>query len=151
MTKFQSSIGSISPFNFDGQPPGVLITCLCFTYLLLYLDCKYIKIDNKLTDMKGLCKKVQRKMRPLESTMPYMSLERKKLLMNSFFSALFNYCILIWMLHSRNSNTFPSTCLKWQSSFEELLSKDGTVTIDHWNKKWMISRNYWKHFYTKNK
>ena len=64
-----------------------------------------VKIDNKLNfDTHGLCKKANNKLRVLARTTPCMSLEKKKLLMNSFFNAQFNYCPLIWMLHSRSNN-----------------------------------------------
>ena len=62
-----------------------------------------VKIDNRLnfdTHVKGLCKKANNKFIALARVAPYMSLETKKLLMNSFFNAQFNYCPLIWMLHS---------------------------------------------------
>ena len=63
-----------------------------------------IKIDNKLsfdTHVKGLCTKANNKLRALTRATPYMSLEKKKLLMNSFFNARFNYCPLILMLQSK--------------------------------------------------
>ena len=56
------------------------------------------KIDNKLnfdTHVKGLCMKANNKLRALARATPYMSLKKKKLLMNSFFNAQFNYCPLI--------------------------------------------------------
>ena len=62
-----------------------------------------VKIDKKLnfdTHVKDLCKKANNKLRALARVAPYMSLETKKFLMNSFFNAQFNYCPLIWMLHS---------------------------------------------------
>ena len=71
-----------------------------------------------------------------------MSLEKKKLLMNSFFNAQFNYCPLIWMLHSRSNNNkikhLHERCLRIiyndkQSSYEKLLIKDGMVSIHHRN------------------
>ena len=67
-----------------------------------------IKIDNKLnfdTHAKDLYKTANNKLRALKRATPYMSLGKKKLLMNSFFNAQFNYCALIWMLHSRSNNT----------------------------------------------
>ena len=102
-----------------------------------------IKIDSKLnvdTHVKGLCKKANNKLRALARATPYMSLEKKKLLMNSFFNAQFNYCPLIWMLHSRSNNNkithLHERCLQIiyndkQSSYEELKIKDGTVSIQH--------------------
>ena len=102
-----------------------------------------VKIYNKLnfdTHVKGLCKKANNKLRALARATPYMPLKKKKLLMNSFFNAQFNYCPLIWMLHSRNNNNkikhLHETCLRLiyndkQSSYKELLIKDGTVSIHH--------------------
>ena len=66
-----------------------------------------VKIDNKLnfdTHVKGFCKNANNKLRALARATPYMSLEKKKLLMNSFISDQFNYCLLIWMLHNRSNN-----------------------------------------------
>ena len=102
-----------------------------------------VKIDNKLnfdTHVKGLCKKANNILRVLARAPPHMSLEKKKLVMNSFFNAQFNYCPLIWMLHSRSNNNkikhLHERCLRLiyndkQSSYEELLIKDGTVSIHH--------------------
>ena len=60
--------------------------------------------------------------------------------MNAFFNAQFNYCPLIWMLYSRqNNNKFKhlhERCLRLihidkLSSYEEVLEKDGSVSIHH--------------------
>ena len=63
---------------------------------------------------------------------------QKKNLMNAFFNAQFNYCPLIWMLHSRQNNNkikliyerclrlFHNNKLYW---YEEL----GSVSIHHKN------------------
>ena len=62
-----------------------------------------VKIDNKLnfdTHVKGLCNKANNKIRALARATPYMSLENEKLPITSFFNAQFNYCPLIWILHS---------------------------------------------------
>ena len=66
-----------------------------------------VRIDYKLTFdnyVANLCKKVNNKLRALARATPYMPIERRKLLMNSFFNAQFNYCPLIWMLQSRCNN-----------------------------------------------
>ena len=61
---------------------------------------------------------------------------------NVFFNAQFNYCPLIWMLHSRkNKNKIKhlhERCLRLihndkLSSYEELLEKDWSVSIHHKN------------------
>ena len=62
--------------------------------------------------------------------------------MNSFLNAQFNYCPLIWMLHSRSNNNeikqLHERCLRIiyndkQSSYGELLIKDGTISKHHRN------------------
>ena len=104
-----------------------------------------IKIDNKLTfdeHISGLCKKAANKLRALARITLYMSLPKKKLLLNSFFNTQFNYCPLVWMLHSRSNNNkikhLHERCLRIvyqdkQSSYENLLAKDGTVSMHHRN------------------
>ena len=58
--------------------------------------------------------------------------------MNSFFSSQFNYCPLVWMCHSRlinnKINRLHERCLRIvysdkKSSFEDLLTKDGSVSV----------------------
>ena len=104
-----------------------------------------LKIDDKLsfdTHIKGLCKKANNKLRALARATPYMPLKKKKLLMNSFFNAQFNYCPLIWMLHSRSNNNkikhLHERCLRLiyndkRSSYDELLINNGAVSIHHRN------------------
>ena len=62
--------------------------------------------------------------------------------MNCFFNAQFNYSPLIWMLHSRRNNNIirnlHERCLTLiynnkKPSYEELLTKDGSVSIHHRN------------------
>ena len=81
-------------------------------------------------------------MRALARVTPYMTLEKNKIIMNSFFNAQFNYCPLIWMLHSRKNNNkikhLHERCLRLiysdkKSSYEKLLEKDGSVSIHHRN------------------
>ena len=71
-----------------------------------------------------------------------MNPQKRKVLMNAFFNAQFNYCPLIWMLHSRQNNNkikhLHERCLRLihndkLSSYEELLEKDGSVSIHHKN------------------
>ena len=60
--------------------------------------------------------------------------------MKSFFNAQFNYCPLILMLHSRETNKkikhLHERCLRLiysekKSSYENLLEKDNSVSIHH--------------------
>ena len=71
--------------------------------------------------------------------------------MNSFFNAQFNYCPLLWMLHSCCNNNkikhLHETCLRLTycdktSSYEELLEKDGSVSIHHRNIQSLATEMY---------
>ena len=66
-----------------------------------------VNIDSKLNfdcHVNHSCNKANKKLRALARVTPYMILEKKKIIMNSFFNAEFNYCPLIWMPHSRQNN-----------------------------------------------
>ena len=66
-----------------------------------------VKIDYKLNfdeHVKTLCSKANNKLRALARATPYTSVEKKKILTNSFFNAQFSYCPLVWTLHSRMNN-----------------------------------------------
>ena len=107
------------------------------------LEKKLSKIDSKLRfddHTQDLCNKANRKLRVLARETAYIYLQKRKCLMNTFFNAQFNYCPLIWMLHSRqNSNKIKhlhERCLGFihndkLSSYEELLEKDGLVLVHH--------------------
>ena len=73
-------------------------------------DCEKMlrgKIDYTLNFdeyVKTLCSKANNKLRALARATPYTSVEKKKILTNSFFNAQFSYCPLVWTLHSRMNN-----------------------------------------------
>ena len=75
-----------------------------------------------------------------------MATEKKKVLMNSvlmnsfFFDSQFNYCPLVSMCHGRRNNTKNNNLHERhlrliysdkKSSYDELLGKDGSVSIRH--------------------
>ena len=69
-------------------------------------------------------------------------MEKRRTLMNSFFLSQYSYCPLIWMFHSRTLNNrinkLHERCLRvvyrdFNSSFEQLLSKDNSFTIHERN------------------
>ena len=71
-----------------------------------------------------------------------MKLPKRRILMNAFFKAQFNYFPIIWMFHSRclnnKINRLHERCLRMIynekiSNFEELLNKDNSVSIHHNN------------------
>ena len=70
-----------------------------------------------------------------------MDFNKKRLAVNAFFMAQFNYCPLIWMCHNRTCNNkinrLHERCLRLiydkNSSFEDLMEKDNSVSIHHKN------------------
>ena len=71
-----------------------------------------------------------------------MSLEKRRTLMKAFIESQFNYCPLIWMLHSRTLNNkinriheraLRTVYSDYNSSFKELLDKDDSFTIHQRN------------------
>ena len=89
-----------------------------------------------------LCKKAGQKIHALARVSTFMSNTQRKVIMNAFISSQFNYCPLLWMLHSRSIklkiNKIHHRALSIvyrdnNSSFESLLEKSGSVTIHHRN------------------
>ena len=104
-----------------------------------------VKIDNKLTfdcHVSDMCKKANRKINALARIAPFININKRRILMNSFFRLQFNYCPLIWMCHSRTNNRktnrLHERCLRImyndkQSPFIKLLEKDNSVSIHERN------------------
>ena len=104
-----------------------------------------IQIDNKLnfeSHLNGLCKKASSKIHALARISPYLNQYKKKILMNSFFTAQFGYCPLVWMFCSRTINNkinkLHERCLRLiyndkSSTYQELLTCDRSVTIHQRN------------------
>ena len=66
-----------------------------------------IQIDYKLkfdVHVETICKKAHRKPSALSRIANYMELPKRRILMNAFFKAQFNYCPIILMFHSRCLN-----------------------------------------------
>ena len=68
-----------------------------------------------------------------------MNFEEKKVLINSYFIANFNYCPLVWMLSSATSlkkienlqkRALKFLCNDYEISYEELLSKSSTSSMN---------------------
>ena len=104
-----------------------------------------VKFDKKLTfddHISDICKKADRKIFVLARVTRYMGIATKRILMNDFFTLQFSYCPLVWMCHSCTNNNKISrlyerrlgiVCNDKQSSFNDLLEKDGPVSIDMGN------------------
>ena len=101
--------------------------------------------DSKLTfqsHIDNICKKASQKLNAISRITPYMDFNKKRLAVNAFFMAQFNYCPLIWMCHNRTYNNkinrLHERCLRLiyndkRSSFEDLLEKDNCVSKHHKN------------------
>ena len=104
-----------------------------------------VHIDYKLkfdTHVETICEKAHRKLNALSRITNYMELPKRRILMNAFLKAQFNYCPVIWMNHSRGLNNkinrLHERCLRIIyndkcSNFEELLNKDNSVSVHHHN------------------
>ena len=104
-----------------------------------------ITIDNNLTfneHVSNLCKKASQKLHALARVSGYKNLAQWRTIMKSFINCQFGYCPLVWMLHSRTLNNqinrIHERALRlvykdYAASFDELLSRDGTVTVHERN------------------
>ena len=100
-----------------------------------------ITFDVKLTfnlHLHEMCKRASQKLHAIARILPEMSINKRRVLVNGFFKSLFNYCPLVWMCHNRSYNNrinrLHERSLRMvyndkRSSYEELLSKDGSVSI----------------------
>ena len=80
-----------------------------------------------------------------------MNIKKMRTIMNAFFNSQFSYCPLIWMFHSRLiNNTINRLHERWQrvvysdnqSTFEELLEKDNTVSVYQRNLQFLATELY---------
>ena len=116
-------------------------------------------IDSRLTfeeHVNNLCKKASQKLNALARISSYMDIPKRRIIFKSFITSQFGYCPLVWMCHSRKLNnkinaiherTLRITYGDRQSSFQQLLEKDNSVSIHHRNlqvlatEMFKISRN----------
>ena len=74
-------------------------------------DCEKLlgaKIDNNLRfdcHVSDMCKKVNRKINALARIALFINMNKRCILMNSFYRSQFNYYYLIWICHSRTNNS----------------------------------------------
>ena len=90
----------------------------------------------------SICNKLSRKIYALGRTANYMSSDKRKILMKTSIESQFNYCPLIWMFHSRNSNnkitplnerTLRIVYSDYTPSFQGLFNKDNFFSIHERN------------------
>ena len=116
-----------------------IINCSRSQKLLGVVLYNKLKFDKHI---ENICQKANRKLNALARVTNYMELPKRRILMNAFFKAQFNYCPIVWMFHSRSLNNkinrLHERCLRIiyndkRSSFEELLVKDNSVSVHHNN------------------
>ena len=100
-------------------------------------------IDSNLIFEKhvsNICKKAGNKLSALSRMSTYLGTDKLRLLMRPVVTSQFQYCPLVWMLHSRKMNDkinrLHERALRiaykdYTSSFVSLLEKDRSVTIHH--------------------
>ena len=113
-----------------------------------------IKIESELTfnkQMEITCKKASQKLNALSRLCAIIPFHQRKMLMNAFFESQFSYSTLVWMFHNRGVNTkinnlhYRALRIIYRdeiSSFEELLRKDGSVTIHHRNLQFLATEMF---------
>ena len=113
-----------------------------------------ISIDRDLTfenHVNNLCRNAGKKLNELSRQCKILPFYKCKTLMNAFFDSLFAYCPLVWMFHSRILNTkinnlhYRALRIIYRdqtSTFDELLKKDGSVTIHHRNIRALATEMY---------
>ena len=66
-----------------------------------------INMDTKLSfqnHISSLCKKASQKVHAFARIIIYIDLSKRKFLTKTFVTSPFNYCLLIWMFHTRELN-----------------------------------------------
>ena len=104
-----------------------------------------VSIDSELNfenHISNICNKVSKKLNALSCIAGYITFEKRRMLFKAFIESRFNYCPLIWMLHSRTMNNKINRLHERSlrivysdnsSTFEELLERDKTFSIHHKN------------------
>ena len=66
-----------------------------------------VKFDHKLSfdgHISKLCKRASRKINALSRVASYMTISKRRILMNTFYKSQFSYFPFVWMCHSRANN-----------------------------------------------
>ena len=110
-----------------------------------------ITIDSELTFHKHKISESNQKPSALARIATYLTIDKRKIFLNSFITAQFNYCPLIWMCLSRTLNNkinrIHKQALKivyndYKSNFKELLEWDHSFAIHERNLKYLATEAY---------
>ena len=97
---------------------------------------------NMNKHIQKLCKQAGNKLHALARISPFLNERKRKILMKSFITSQFSYCPIIWMYCQRKSNNLINKIHEralriayddYNSDFENLLTKDDSVTIHERN------------------
>ena len=100
-----------------------------------------VKIESDLSFnayLTTVCKKASQKLNALSRLCSIIPLAQRRCLMEAFFDSQFSYSPLVWMFHSRTLNGkknnlhYRALLIVYRdetASFDELLAKDGSVTV----------------------
>ena len=106
-----------------------------------------ITVDQNLKfddHVNGLCKKVCQKLNALASFVPYINVEKRRIIMKVFIVSQYRCSPLVWIFYSRDINNkinrihekvLRITYRHKSSSFQDLFDKDNSVTIHHKNSR----------------
>ena len=113
-----------------------------------------VEIDKTLDfteHVTQLCKKGNQKLYALARISVYLNKDKLRIIMKTFIQSQFNYCPLVWMFHNRTLNrkinklheralriVYKNEIL----TFQELLDKDGSVTVHHRNLRKLATEMY---------
>ena len=104
-----------------------------------------VTFDKELTfesHLKKICHKTSAKVTALGRLARILPFKKKRILMSSFIESQFSYCPLVWMFCSKKMNdkinhiqerALRMVYLDYTSSYQDLLKKDGSVTIHQKN------------------
>ena len=100
-----------------------------------------VSIDKELkfdTHISNICSTANKKLCALMRMSNFLSFKQKRTLFKAFFDSQFNYCPLVWMMHSRTSeqkiNALHERALRFLyndyiSSYEDILQKDFSFSV----------------------
>ena len=115
-------------------------------------------VDNKLSfepHFSLVCKKISQKIHALARVSKFISKKKLRFIVKVFILSQFSYCPLVWMCHSRTLNNkinkLHEMALRLvyddkQSTCEELLNINKSITIHHRNLQVLVTELYKVHY-----
>ena len=109
------------------------------------------EVDHELIfneHVSSLCKKASQKLNALSRIASCMTFDQRRLILNSFITSHFSYCPIVRMFHSRKLNerinhiherVLRIVYKDFNSSFQELLTKDNSLNIHHRNLQKLVT------------